>query len=245
MSTPPKTSTKSYNTTTPTPKRKHKAAKVKTKEFIELKRTQTKEAKQCKRKNCLSSSPAPSSKKQKQQELSTTVSPLPSPSTQNRSSLLPNNPSNHQSTMITSFLTKEKQASTTSIPIEDYFKVPIVTQGFNIASLRHQHHFSTLKIKPNIIAVMMKTILNNNVIPWQASTTKKTKNRISERRQKQHCTKIQSTLNAVVNDNDSNHLATIFPFSPQTCMHRCYVEDFILLPKESQIVILLPKMSPI
>ena len=225
----PMTSTKVYDT--PSQKCKRKVSKVKTDEYLKVKRP-SKLIKTDKH------SPSSSSKMRKSAASTSIITPT-APLQQTSPSNTASQPSTQRQSAITSFL--KDTNNTNAFPIEEYFHVPAPNLGFNIGSLRR--HFYTMKHNANIIAVIMKTILNNNIIPWQPSTIPKTNtSRLSKRIKQSDANKlVQAQLNVIdVTCLDKNSSPIIVPFSPSSSLHRCYVEDFIMLPIKSEITILLP-----
>ena len=72
--------------------------------------------------------------------------------------------------------------------------------------------------------------------------TKKNTSCLSKRLKQSDANKlVQAQLNVIdVSCLDKNASPIIVPFSPSSSLHRCYVEDFIMLPIKSEITILLP-----
>ena len=124
-------------------------------------------------------------------------------------------------TTITNFkLTK----NLTTLKEEDYFINPSNVDGFNLISLRR--HFHSIVTKSNIVALMKKSIINNNTIP----STKKTP---TNKRYSQRSILSKEIIKPVTIEKGCIYL--------HSSLNRCYLEDFISLPSGSQINLLLPK----
>jgi len=122
---------------------------------------------------------------------------------------------------ITTFVSCNKQ---TTLKEEEYFTLPSHIDGFNLLSLRR--HFHSVRTKPNIIALIKKSVINNNTLP---STSKSP----PVKRYSQRSLLANESPQLVPATNDVIYL--------NNSLHRCYVEDFIALPIGSNISILIPK----
>ena len=131
---------------------------------------------------------------------------------------------------ITSFLIEASGSHEQSIELknEDYFKVPSYKKGFNLLSLRRS--FPSTKTNVNIVGLIKKNVLNNNVVKWSV--------------QSKLCSLRASRSNTTRNQNENN-IPSITTESLSTNIisrnyHRLYVEDFILLSVGDRIKVLIP-----
>ena len=131
--------------------------------------------------------------------------------------------------LLTSFLVEaESLEPTLELKKEEYFKVPQSKRGFNLLSLRRS--FPSIKTNVNIIGLIKKNVLNNNIVKW----TVQSKIRVQRTR-----------TQVAIRDNNENATPSICKESLGSDLinrdyHRLYVEDFILLNVGDRIKVLIP-----
>ena len=70
---------------------------------------------------------------------------------------------------ITSFLVESQEVhKITQLKVEDYFKVPLPKNGFNLLSLRRSFH--SIKTNVNVVGLIKKNVLNDNIVKWTAQS---------------------------------------------------------------------------
>ena len=133
----------------------------------------------------------------------------------------PSSTKKSQSTIV-NFLSPNNKVP--SLKEEDYFIVPPNIDGFNLFSLRR--HIHSIKTKPNIVALIKKCVIHNNINPstQKSSPTK----RYSQR---------SLITNKIVNTNQKKNDFVYL----DSRLNRCYLEDFIALPCGTHICILVPR----
>lgn len=222
----PATSSKQYDRITP--KRKRKDVLVKTKTYLKQNnKASTKRQKTSKHTSSTSTKLLSNDSKVSSSADNATPSTNTSPPASSRP----------KQSSITSYLGAKTTSKLTTLKVEQFFKVPDYSKGFNLLSLRR--HFPSVTLKPNIVSLIKKTVQHNNVIARNVVVKQcvntRTSARIHTTTQKQH----QSTKQQC--QNKPNHrqlLVTVF--NPSGSIHHCFVEDFISLPVASSITILLP-----
>ena len=141
--------------------------------------------------------------------------------------------SNSQST-ITSFLVVNSQQKEPSIQLktEDCFKVPQSKNGFNLLSLHRS--FYSIKTNANIVDLIKKNALNNNIVKWTVQSkiashqTRTSLSTIETNRTSGSCTLVNEPLKSSIISHNYHHL---------------FVEDFILLNVGDCIKVLIPEKA--
>ena len=130
---------------------------------------------------------------------------------------------------ITSFLIESQpQEQTTQLKVEDYFKVPTSKNGFNLLSLRRSFHI--IKTNVNIVGLIKKNVLNNNIVKWTVqSKLPRHRTRTTNSIRENNATIVPSITNESL---CSNNISRDY--------HRLYVEDYILLNVGNPIKVLIP-----
>ena len=141
--------------------------------------------------------------------------------------------SNSQSS-ITSFLVSNSHSNEQSLQLknEEYFKVPPSKKGFNILSLRRS--FYSIKTKPNIVGLIKKNVLNNNIVKWTVQS------KIATRPTRTSLSTLERNRTAVVPPivNEA-HTDSIISRN----YHRLYIEDYIVLNVGDCIKVLIPEKA--
>ena len=133
----------------------------------------------------------------------------------------PSSKSKSQPTIVSFLSTSNKQ---TSLKEEDFFINPSNLDGLNLQSLRR--HFHSITTKPNIVALIKKSVIHNNTNP---STQKiPSLKRYSQRRINSN-----STTTCTLHNNNLILL--------KSGLNRCYIEDFISLTSGTDITLLVPQ----
>ena len=134
----------------------------------------------------------------------------------------------HCQTPITSFLVEaEPHEQPIQFKIEEYFKVPPSKKGFNLLSLRRSFH--SIKTNVNIVGLIKKNVLNNNIVKWTVQS------KLRSQRTRRSVTRIDNENAIPQTNSDSSASYTI-----SGDYHRLYVEDVILLNIGDPIKILIP-----
>ena len=130
---------------------------------------------------------------------------------------------------ITSFLVDaEPHEQTIQLKNEDYFKVPLLKKAFNLLSLRRS--FPSTKTNVNIVGLIKKNVLNNNVVKWTVQS------KIRSRRTNRPVAIIENNENVIPSITNESIGSDIISRD----YHRLYVEDFILLNVGDLIKVLIP-----
>ena len=141
--------------------------------------------------------------------------------------------SNSQST-ITSFLVVNSQQKEPSIQLktEDCFKVPQSKNGFNLLSLHCS--FYSIKTNANIVGLIKKNILNNNIVKWTIQS------KIASHRTRTFLSTIET------NRTSGSRTLVNEPLNSSIISRNChclYVEDFILLNVGDCTKVLIPEKA--
>jgi hypothetical protein len=231
----PKSSTKCYNTFAE--KRKRRSPKVKTETYIEERKKKRQKATNNNKIAPSSSDKSTKSRPTSNTSKTKTVTPT-KPIAQSSSCSIEQHANGPNQASIKSYLsTSTTTTKQSKLKVEEYFKLPDPSKGFNLPSLRR--HFLTTTLKPNIVTIIKKTVQHNNVIPWRPAPKKSTAPRSSSRIQANNISIIDAKKKVVPSVHASSSVSSS-TFNPDPSVHRCYLEDFISLPVGSNITILLP-----
>ena len=106
-------------------------------------------------------------------------------------------PSHRQRPITTFFVEPDHHEEIVELKKEDYFKVPLSKKGFNLLSLRHT--FSSIKTNANIVGLIKKNVLNNNIVKWTVQS-------------KLHPQRKRKTVALIENNDNDVDLSTYAPF---------------------------------
>ena len=148
--------------------------------------------------------------------------------TSNASPININTPNSQSS--ITSYLVEnKKKPETTQLKIEDYFKVPSSKNGFNILSIRRS--FYSIKTNANIVSLIKKNVINNNIVKWTVQS------KLKKHHTRTSLSSIHNKVSPVPSITNESFTNTIISSN----YHRLCVEDFILLNAGDCIKVLIPE----